>query len=51
MARVWMAPEGDELVVQWNEDGPLVAMNEYGSEQMRGDEPPEGWDELMGGGQ
>ncbi|HKS46702.1 MAG TPA: hypothetical protein VJT49_16640 [Amycolatopsis sp.] len=46
VAHIWVAPERDELVHQVVEDGPLVAVNAYGSDQLRGDEPPEGWNEL-----
>lgn len=47
MVQVWEAPAGDEIVVQFREDGPLIAVNEYGSDPLRDHEPPEGWDELV----
>ena len=45
-AHIWVAPERDEIVYQAVEDGPLVAAHGFGSDQLRGDEPPEGWDEV-----
>lgn len=44
MARVWMAPAGDEIVVQFREDGPLIAVNEYGSDPLRDHEPPDDYE-------
>lgn len=44
MVQVWVSPSGDEAVIRFAEDGPLIAVNEYGSDPLRGAEPPEGWD-------